>query len=120
LGNLASAEELYVTPEEAGKVGDAFREFAKHHAMGISEKRMSEINLVLAAGGVFVPKVIAIIRRPKKAGPVRVIREDRTAAPAAAPQPQAAAMPDIPLKSPQAAQVPSEMWPQPGDIIEEE
>ena len=76
LGNVASCPELYVTEEEAQKVGAAFREFAKYHPVPFSEKRLSEVNMGFALFGVFGPKVRDIFnRRPKRAAVVEMPKQ---------------------------------------------
>jgi hypothetical protein len=106
LGNIASAPELYCSPEEAKEVSEAFAEFAKHHSVGLTEKRISEVNLAFAVAGVFGPKVVVLWRRPKASGPRRVadIR------PIQAEQPTAAGA------SANGKVEPLTQWPNSGDI----
>jgi len=110
LGNLASAPELYISEAEAAEIGDALKELSKHYPIGMSEKSIAWVNLTFAVGGVFGPKVMAIYRRPVVNKPVVAKRE-----PVASN-----GIPMPPMATPETAKVPSEMWPQSGDIENEE
>lgn len=134
LGNSASCPEIYATEEEAKKVADAYREFAKYHSVGITEKRLSEINMIIAAGAFGGPRVMAWWRsKPKPLRPrlePTPIRSEPVAATSATQQsgPYAAAPAGMvnglanPVDgtglTPEQAQTPSQMWNQPGDIQE--
>lgn len=120
LGNIAGAPELFLTEEEANEISEAVKELSKHYPIGMSEKAIAWTNLTFAMGGVFGPKAVAIWKRPRAPRPARVlnIKADRVEPGASAIHNQQ--VPDIPLRDPVAAKVPSEMWPQSGDLSDDE
>ncbi len=102
-----------MTEEQSQEIGNALRDLAKLYPIGMSEKTVAWINLSFAVGGWAGPAVIAVSRRPKRLGPTKVqnIRSDAAAA---------TAMPEAPiLATPATAAVPSQMWPQTGEIEDE-
>src|SRR5579872_366308 len=104
IGNACSAPELYADEDEAAKVADAVREFAKHHAIGVTDKRLSEFNLAMVGGAFVGMRLVALWKRPrapKKPGPV--LEMPRTAAPSQAPGMPTAAPPPIPEPGPMVA-----------------
>jgi hypothetical protein len=129
LGNLANAPELYATDDEALKVANAYREFAKYHTVALTDKRMSEINMTIVAAGFVGTRVVALWKKkPAKPRPTLVppqpIREERAAAPAPAPVIDIPGGLQDPITgngaTPAQAKTPAQMWNQPGDIPEGE
>jgi len=122
LGNIANAPELHITEAEAAEIGDALKELSRHYPLGMSEKKIAWINFSFAVGGVFSPKIVAIYRRPKRPGPERVVTPIREAAAAGTPVREPGPMNPVTGAGvgPEAAKVPSQMWNQPGDIVEDE
>ena len=119
-GNSANCPEIYCTPEEAEKVGEAYREFCKFHSAVISEKRMSEINFAIACGAFGIPRVRAWWKsKPVKLKPrlePTPIRSDP--APARTPEPGPyvnGAAQSQPEPQAAAAVVPSQLWPEGGE-----
>lgn len=71
LGNIASCPELHINESEAAEVSDALKELSKHYPIGMSEKTIAWVNFSFAVGGVFGPKIVAIVNRPVVAKPGR-------------------------------------------------
>ena len=91
--------------ERSKRLADALLEFSKHHAVGLTEKRMSEVMLVFAAAGFIGPPCMEIYKRPKRPGPTRVVDIRSTAV-----EQPAAAQPPVNGKP---AEVPSQVWIEP-------
>ena len=120
LGNIASCPELYISEEESKEISEALKELAKFYPIGMSEKAIAWVNFSFAVGGVFGPKAIAIYQRPPKP---RVQRMERTEAGPSHPVYGGAStngIPEPPMATPETAKVPSEMWPQSGDLDNDE
>ncbi len=113
LGNIANAPEFYMSDEQSREIGEALREIAKLYPVGMSEKTIAWINLSFAVGGWAGPAMVSVARRPKGPKPARVqaIRPDASVN-------GTPAVPDMPLATPATAAVPSQMWPQSGDLEE--
>lgn len=87
VGNIANCPEVYADEDQAKAVGDAVREFAKHHTVYITDKRLSEY-MMAAVGGSFVGvRVWALVKKfwpkpqPRPARPVLVMDQPQQAAP---------------------------------------
>ncbi len=114
LGNIANAPEFHMSEAQSQEIGEALREIAKLYPVGISEKTIAWINLSFAVGGWAGPAMVAVARRPKRLGPGKVqnLKPSVNGAPAPPVGP--------PLASPETAAVPSQMWPEAGDIGDED
>jgi hypothetical protein len=67
--------EIALTTEEAKKLSDAYTNFCEYHDIPIlSPKRMSEVNMILALGMVYGPRVIAVRNRIKEEARVKKAR----------------------------------------------
>ena|SRR5882672_388389 len=103
LGNAAQAPELYASEAEATKVEAALVEFSKYHTVGLSPRRLSEINLAIVGGTFVGTRLYAMYKRaPKRPGP-RVLNIRPESAAASGGQ-QGATV---------AAEVPSSVWVEP-------
>jgi hypothetical protein len=85
---MLNIPELAIAPEDLKTLSDAYIEFCKHHAVPeVTEKRLSEVNLIIALGMTYGTRAIAYMNRKKQ--------ERKTAQPnnvAQMPQPQTRAM----------------------------
>jgi hypothetical protein len=63
LSEFTQIPELEIDKSEAKELGDAARDFAKFYGVSFDPKKVALFNLCLAAGKVYVPRVIAIKRR---------------------------------------------------------
>lgn len=131
LGNVLESPELHISESEAAEVSDALKELSKHYPIGMSEKSIAWVNFSFAIGGVFGPKVVAIYKRPRPRmvpTPIRPVEAPPITRKAPEPGPYAAAPATDGMLNglanpvsgegltPEHAQVPSQMWNQPGDI----
>jgi hypothetical protein len=67
--------ELNLTEDEADKLSNAYNNFCEYHDIPIlSPKRMSEINMILALGMVYGPRVVAVRNRIKEEAKVKKAR----------------------------------------------
>jgi hypothetical protein len=126
LAAIANTPELEMSADQAAKIQSATLELAKLYPIGMSEKTLAWCNFSLAVGGWAGPGVIAWWRHPPPPKPQRVptpIRE-ATGTSEAVPAPGQAiqGLPTVGpgTHGPDAAQVPSQMWSQPGDIADED
>lgn len=56
--------ELAVSPKELDQLAAAFDEFSRHHEVpAVTEKRMSEVNLIIALGMVYGTRLVAFGKR---------------------------------------------------------
>ena len=63
---LLKTPELMLTADESKKLSDAYSQFCEHHDVPImTEKRMSEINLIVAIATLYGPRLIAIKNRKR-------------------------------------------------------
>ena len=59
--------ELELSEDEAKKLSDAYSNFCAHHDVPVlSDKRLSEINMIAALGMVYGPRLIAVRNRKKE------------------------------------------------------
>lgn len=87
--NILTVPELAINPEEAKRMGDAIKEVAVHYPIGLDPKKLALANLAFVLGGVYVPRIVAVVNRPRPFQPARPN-----------PVPQARPMP--PVNGPQA------------------
>lgn len=123
LASIANTPELEMDAERAKKIQDATIHLAKLYPIGMSEKTVAWTNFGFAVGGWLVPGTIAWWKHPAPRKEPLILRRAETPA----PTPRAATPPspvmDLPRvesswKPPEEAKTPSEMWAQPGDILE--
>ena len=76
LGNIAACPELYMSEEQGQEIGEALRDIAKLYPIGMSEKAIAWVNLSFAVGGWAAPAAVAILKRPGRPRPQRVIDID--------------------------------------------
>ena len=125
LAAVAKTPEWEMDAERADKIEKATMTLSELYPVGFNRKLIAWTNFGFAFGGWFVPGAIAWWNHPPKPGPRRVIQMggQQQTAPVqqqqqAAPEPRG-----LPIVGPGAhdqttAKVPSEMWQQPGDIME--
>jgi hypothetical protein len=109
---MLDMSELELNAEDSRQLSRAIKECVKHYSFNIDPKKMALGNLLMVAGGIYAPRVMAIYKRgvgsetkTKTTPPVSAINERRTgtsAGPVRVPPPSVA-----PTKKP--AQVPSEL-----------
>lgn len=64
--------EIALTQDEAKRLSDSYANFCEYHDIPIlSAKRMSEINMILALGMVYGPRVVAVRNRIKEEAKVK-------------------------------------------------
>lgn len=64
---LLKTPELMLSPEESKKLSDAYSTFCEHHNVPVmTEKRMSEINMVVTVLALYGPRFIAVKNRKQK------------------------------------------------------
>jgi hypothetical protein len=103
LGNIASAPELHISESEAAEIADALKELSKHYPIGMSEKTIAWVNLSFAVGGVFGPRIVAIVKRPAV--------KKQVAEKASSPyQPVNGSISPASAPAASAATVPSQLW----------
>lgn len=66
LASAVKAPELAISTEEAKMLSTAVGEVSKHYNFGIDEKTQAWVNLVMVAGGIYVPRIIMMVKPKKK------------------------------------------------------
>lgn len=62
---------MYTDPEEAKAVGDALRNFSKHHTIGVTDKKLSEIMLAVVGGSFVGTRLLALGKQYWPKAPAR-------------------------------------------------
>jgi|HubBroStandDraft_5_1064220.scaffolds.fasta_scaffold31237_3 hypothetical protein len=103
--------ELELDDEEAKRLSDSLKKVAEFYPVGISPKRMAIAELCMAAGSIYGPRVVTLMKTAKKKTPppVRQVPQSQPQGPA---RPVAATGTTGPVQV--APRVPSEMWSQDG------
>jgi hypothetical protein len=109
---ILKVPELELDPAECRKLSHAIKGVLKHYPLYIDPKKMAIAQLVFVAGGIYGSRAIAIARSHKKEPPAKVITMDTPARPAPAPAP------GQPLTKPLSETTPSEIWNEPGGVID--
>jgi hypothetical protein len=69
---MLNIPELHADEAELKQLSDAYSEFCKHHDMPeVTEKRISEANLVIALMAVYGTRLVAFAKRKKTDAPKR-------------------------------------------------
>jgi len=82
--NIVGVSELEIDPSEAKRLSDAIKNVSKHYAVTMDPRKLAIVELCCAAGGIYGPRAIAIIKKPRatsQQGPKLVPKQ------AAQPQP---------------------------------
>jgi hypothetical protein len=136
LAGFTNEAKFEMADEQADKITAAIERLCVLYPVGLSEKRLAWINLTFALGGWAGPGVVAMWQRPPKPKPRVLPTPIRDVKPEASPmEPGPYATPGVnglagsagladPITgagaTPETAKNPSQMWNQPGDIIEDE
>jgi hypothetical protein len=63
---LLKTPELMLSTDESQKLSESYAQFCEHHEVPVlTEKRMSEVNLIVAVLSIYGPRLIAINNRKK-------------------------------------------------------
>lgn len=108
---LLDMSELELTADDSRQLSRAIRDCLKHYQFNIDPKKMALGNLMMVAGGIYAPRVMAIYRRgEKKPATVTPIDRVKTGTTNNAPGPVATPPPSNSVAPRNAApRVPSEM-----------
>jgi hypothetical protein len=117
LSKLLDIDELELDPSEAKRLSDAFKKVAEHYPIGFSPKRLAWMELSIAAGTVYGPRIVTIYKKKPKR-PIAVMNQPPASASKAAngSMQSPPVVPEQP-KQPPGPRVPSEMWSQDGNEI---
>jgi hypothetical protein len=123
LAAISKTPEFEMDEERASKIEKATASLADLYPVGFNRKLEAWTNFGFAFGGWFVPGAIAWWNHPKAPGPRRVIpMQQQPQQQQQRPSQESAPIMDLPMVSKPVdqsnAKVPSDMWQQPGDILD--
>lgn len=67
LSQFIGLPELEIDATESKRLSDAVKNVSKHYSYNLDPKKLAVVELLCVAGGIYGPRVVAIVKRPKTA-----------------------------------------------------